>query len=352
MTGLFDDEIRSPRSAPSKRIDPLFGVDEKPVAMSPTMLPPDDLSAPPIAAASLSHPLPTGPLLDLPPSPNREPTPVTGLLPPDALNVPPDAPVAIPASPAASVLQPESMPQPPAARPAVVAPQAAFGEQEEDPLIHQALRHAQERYPDQHAQHQKFLKAQFETLLPLNFDKITAFGENTLSHVQRVLQEVSASSQNFSVLSVAATVQEITTDARDAVRGSATHGLGGLLKRVEHAVRPFDPQAAQNTLMRLYVGVKSIHGRLAGVADLAQETLVSIQIGVVVMSVVSGMAEKTEFAQHTQRRHDLLLTTGQELQLALKQLDQLKSQTEQALMQIEETRTVTLPSLGFLGSIS
>ncbi|MBN6740308.1 hypothetical protein JKG47_07140 [Acidithiobacillus sp. MC6.1] len=165
-------------------------------------------------------------------------------MPPDALNVPPAAPVAIPVSQAASVLQQESLQQPPAARSSVVAPQAAFGEQEEDPLIHQAMRHTQEQYPEQFAQHQKFLKAQFETLLPLNFDKITAFGENTLSHVQRVLQEVSASSQNFSVLSVAATVQDVTTDARNAAQGATAHGLGGLLKRVEHAVRPFDPQVS------------------------------------------------------------------------------------------------------------
>ncbi|MBU2722842.1 hypothetical protein [Acidithiobacillus ferridurans] len=345
MVGLFDDENDSPKLVQSKEIEPLFVAE---MGLPPIALPADDLSSPPIAAAS---PLPILPMDSLPLS-NTEPAQVIGLLPPDALDAPPAVQVVHPVSQAVSVLQPDSLQQPPPARTAVVAPQAAFGEPEEDPLIHQALRHALEQYPEHVAQHQKFLKAQFETVLPVSFDKITAFGETALSHVQTVLQEVSVSSQNFSALSVAAQVQEVTTEARDAANGSAAHGLGGLLKRVEHAVRPFDPQAAQDTLMRLYVGVKNIHGRLSGIADLAQETLISIQMNVVVMSVVSGMAEKTEFAQHAQRRHDLLLTTGQELQLALRQLDQLKSQTEQSLMQIEETRTVTLPSLGFLGAIS
>jgi len=116
-------------------------------------------------------------------------------------------------------------------------------------------------------------------------------------------------------------------------------------------VRHFDPASAQNTLMRLYGGVQSIHGRLAGIGDLAQETLAAIQMDVMVMGVIATMAENTPLAPQVQRRHDLLLTTGQELQLAQKQLEALKKQTESALMQIEEVRTVTLPSLGFLASI-
>ena len=235
-------------------------------------------------------------------------------------------------------------------------PQEVFQEPE-DPLVHKALQHAQEKYPDVFERKKRILKARFETLLPLDFDKISAFSAGTLPHVQVVLREVSESSQNLSALSVSTTIQEITTAARDAAARvnagghSSSHGIGGLLKRVESAVRHFDPGAAQNTLMRLYGGVKSIHSHLGGIGDLAQETLAAIQMDVMVMGVIAYMAENTAFAQQAQRRHDLLLTTGQELQLAQKQLEALKAQTENALMQIEEVRTVTLPSLGFLGAI-
>jgi hypothetical protein len=230
-------------------------------------------------------------------------------------------------------------------------PQEIFHEPE-DPLIHKALQHAHEKYPDVFESKKRVFKARFETLLPLDFDRIGAFGAETLPHVQVVMREVSESSQNFSALSVSAVIQEITTAARDAAGGSFTpHGLGGLLKRVEQSVRHFDPESAQNTLMRLYGGVKSIHSRLVGIGDLAQETLAAIQIDVMVMSVISYMAENTTFSQQAQRRHDMLLTTGQELQLAQKQMEALKTQTENALMQIEEVRTVTLPSLGFLAAI-
>jgi hypothetical protein len=44
---------------------------------------------------------------------------------------------------------------------------------------------------------------------------------------------------------------------------------------------------------------------------------------------------------------ELGLVTGQQLQLGLKQLEALKGQTENSLMQPEEMRTVTLPSLRF-----
>ncbi|MHB1704958.1 MAG: hypothetical protein ACYCSH_02765 [Acidithiobacillus sp.] len=235
-------------------------------------------------------------------------------------------------------------------------PQEVFQEPE-DPLVHKALQHAQEKYPDVFERKKRMLKARFETLLPLDFDKISAFSAGTLPHVQVVLREVSESSQNLSALSVSTTIQEITTAARDAAARvnagghSSSHGIGGLLKRVESAVRHFDPDAAQNTLMRLHGGVKSIHSRLSGIGDLAQETQAAIQTDILVMSVIAYMAENTAFAQQSQRRHDLLLTTGQELKLAQKQLEALKAQTENALMQIEEVRTVTLPSLGFLGAI-
>lgn len=230
-------------------------------------------------------------------------------------------------------------------------PQEIFQEPE-DPLVHKALQHAQEKYPDGFEHRKRMLKARFETLLPLDFDRISAFGAGTLPHVQVVLREVSESSQNLSAISVSTAIQDITTAAREAAGGSSpSHGLGGLLKRVGQSVRHFDPDTAQNTLMRLYGGVKSIHSRLSGIGDLAQETLAAIQMDFMVMGVMAYMAEGTAFTQQTQRRHDLLLTTGQELQLAQKQLEALKAQTENALMQIEEVRAVTLPSLGFLGAI-
>ena len=234
---------------------------------------------------------------------------------------------------------------------AVPQPQELF-EEPEDPLVHKAMRHAQERYPDVFQNRKRVLKARFEALLPLDFDRIGAFGAETMPHVQVVMREVSQSSQNFSALSVSAVIQEITTAARDAAGGSITpHGIAGLLKRVERSVKPFDPESAQNTLMRLYGGVKSIHGRLSSTGDLARETLEAIRTDILVMGVVATMAENTAFSQPAQRRHDLLLTTGQELELAQKQMEALKSQTENALMQIEEVRTVTLPSLGFLAAI-
>jgi hypothetical protein len=262
---------------------------------------------------------------------------------PQIPSAPTPAPTLFPMNDAPAVPQrtPSSAPQ----------PQELFQEPE-DPLVHKALQHAQEQYPDVFESKKRAFKARFETLLPLDFDRVGAFGAETLPHVQVVMREVSESSQNLSALSVSSVIQEITTAARDAAGKSVTpHGLGGLLKRVEQSVRHFDPESAQNTLMRLYGGVQSIHGRLAGIGDLAQETLAAIQMDVMVMGVIATMAENTPLAPQVQRRHDLLLTTGQELQLAQKQLEALKKQTENALMQIEEVRTVTLPSLGFLASI-
>lgn len=309
------------------------------------------------------------PLDGLPTADQRKPCISTTVVAPLSLDELPTAAQAAPKS----VIQPHAGVQPhdgvqpttlahdsvPAPQRTIISapqPQEVFQESE-DPLVHKALQHALEKYPDGFERKKRMLKARFETLLPLDFDRISDFSAGTLPHVQVVLREVSESSRNLSAISVSTVIQEITMAARDAAaRGNAggsapSHGLSGLLKRVEQSVRRFDPDAAQNTLMRLYGGVKSIHSRLSGIGDLAQETMTAIQVDVMVMGVIAYMAEGTAFAQQTQRRHDLLLTTGQELQLAQKQLEALRAQTENALMQIEEVRTVTLPSLGFLGAI-
>ena len=366
MGGLFDDDVAS-----HDQPDALFPVDsqahpaglagcESPaVRGGPTALFADDAvnqSVPPPKSVGCK-PVTALPLDEMPTAIQQKPSSAAAIAAPLPLDDLPTAPQAIPKT----IIQPVTLAPAAATAPqgtvtSTPQPQELFQEPE-DPLVHKALQHAQEKYPDVFERKKRMLKARFETLLPLDFDKISAFSAGTLPHVQVVLREVSESSQNLSALSVSTAIQEITTAARDAAARanagghSSSHGIGGLLKRVESAVRHFDPDAAQNTLMRLHGGVKSIHSRLSGIGDLAQETLAAIQMDVMVMGVIAYMAENTAFGQQAQRRHDLLLTTGQELQLAQKQLEALKAQTENALMQIEEVRTVTLPSLGFLGAI-
>ncbi len=357
MGGLFDDEetggVLSRDRMPADD-GGLFPVSTESHGANTALFPGDATDLQPTGQSTPAQKAPVTalPLNEMSTVDQQKPLTAAAVIEPLPLNDSPTAPQAI----HKPVIQPVtvSLDSPPAPQRAVAStpqPQEIFQEPE-DPLVHKAMQHAQQKYPDGFEQRKRMLKARFESLLPLDFDRISAFSAGNLPHVQVVLREVSESSQNLSALSVSTVIQEITTTARDAAGGSAlSHGLGGLLKRVEQSVRRFDPDAAQNTLMRLHGGVKSIHSRLAGIGDLAQETLVAIQMDVMAMGVIAYMAESTAFAQQSQRRHDLLLTTGQELQLAQKQLEALKAQTENALMQIEEVRTVTLPSLGFLGAI-
>jgi hypothetical protein len=243
----------------------------------------------------------------------------------------------------------------PAAQQSVVKapkPQEVFAS-EENPLVTQALRHAKEQFPDVFEQEHWALKSRFERLFPLDFDRISQYAEKTLRHVPTVMQEVTQASERLSTLSVPAVIQEISEQARAAAGGGTAtgHGLSGLLKKVESRVRPFDAQIASNRLMQLYGGVKNIHGRLSGVQDLAQDVFTQIQTDIRVLSVLKVVSEKTPVETAVVRRHDLLLVTGQQIQLGMKQLEALRGHTENSLMQIEEMRTVTLPSLGFLGAI-
>ena len=283
MGDLFNDEVGG---APvgdkvSAKDGALFPVDTQlqGAAMvhrsSPAALFPKDTAdrftpMPPVQKASVN----ALPLDDMPTVDQQKPFVSTSVSAPLLLN---DSPTALQATPKPVIqlttIAPDAIPAPQRIIVSAPQPQEIFQEPE-DPLVHKALQHAQEKYPDGFEHRKRMLKARFETLLPLDFDRISAFSAGTLPHVQVVLREVSESSQNLSALSVSTAIQEITTAARDVAGGSSvSHGLGGLLKRVEQSVRRFDPDAAQNILMRLYGGVKSIHNRLSGIGDLAQETL-------------------------------------------------------------------------------
>ena len=381
--GLFDGEETSrnpvPRKTAGDRLPTASLFDEEPpTTVTPKAMQPPDLQSADLQSADLqsadlqsadlqsaaqpgsalfdSEPQNTTlePLFGIEPWPEckaniPEPTSVTPVL----LDDTPAVPQRVIAHPPEPVRLDDSAPAAPQSVVKAPEPQEIFAS-EEDPLVTQALRHAKDQFPDIFDQERRTLKSRFESLFPLDFDRISQYAEKTLRHVPTVMQEVTQSSETLSTLSVPAVIQEISAQAQAAAGGGAAPGhggLSGLLKKVESRVRPFDPQVASNRLMQLYGGVKSIHSRLSGVNDLANDVFTQIQTDIRVLSVLKVVSEKTPVETAVQRRHDLLLVTGQQMRLGMKQLEALRGQTENSLMQIEEMRTVTLPSLGFLGAI-
>jgi hypothetical protein len=264
-------------------------------------------------------------------------------------------PVDLPSThpPSAKPVSPPASPPPASLPPA--RPQAVFAVNE-DPIILAGLRHFKEQFPDKYDQNESAMASRLRKLLPMSFDKISAFAENTVGHVGNMVQEVTEATQNIAALSTADTVSGIINEAREAASMQATsggHGLSAasLFKKLESKLRPFDPQAAANTLMRLYGGLKSIHGRVAGISKTAGDLLPGVQLDIMAMSVMEYMAENTSFAPAAQHRHQIVLTLGIQLEMVTKQSVNLLKQTETNMMQLEDVRNVTLPSLGFLVAV-
>jgi hypothetical protein len=249
---------------------------------------------------------------------------------------------------------------PPTSSPPVGSPPArphgAFAV-DDDPTIMAGLRHFKEQFPDKYEMNESAMASRLRKLLPMSFDKISAFAENTVGHVGNMIQEITEATQNSAALSTADTVSGIINEAREACSRQAAsgggHGLSAasLFKKLESKLRPFDPQAAANTLMRLYGGLKSIHSRVAGIAKTAGDLLPGVQLDIMAMSVIEYMAENTSFAPAAQHRHQIVLTLGIQLEMVTKQSSNLLKQTETNMMQLEDVRNVTLPSLGFLVAV-
>ena len=302
---------------------------------------------------SVANPLFEESLPDHPPQIMGTDTVAAPALPPDDLAKAPGGVQAIGASkPTVNPpLPPDHLTDPPNPTASAAVPAPAFGD-DLDPLAGRAWAMLRQRCPQAADSQKLHWKGLLRQIFPLSMDSLQRLGGVGLRHAPHVLQEIGRDTQCFAELSPAQTVQAVAEQAREASGLSRKPGgIGGLLSKVESALNRFDPAAAQGRLIALHSGVRAIAGRMQATRELAQSTLDAIADDLPVMDVLLEIARGSPSETWIVRRQELLLTSAQQMQMALRQIANLEAQCASALQSIDELRTVTLPALGFLQSI-
>lgn len=290
-------------------------------------------------------PHPVAPLFD-PAAPVVEPvfndaTAPAGRLFDDTPTVAPILPVeplaAPPVEPALAVESLKTMPTP--SHPTVVT---AMFDGEDDPIVRQALHHAQQRFPTLALGHGRLLHDRFREIFPLEFKKITGYGETALIAFQATIGSVTETATH--VITVADTVTQIVQEAQAGNDHSS--GLKHLIHTVEHALAPFDAAGAYSRLDYMAADLKTTYDRLLVIAHAASEALNHLKVDGAVLSIAVSMAEKTTFETYLSRRRDTVVIGIERAIKLTEQIAALKTQTEATILQIDEVCNTTLPSLG------
>lgn len=328
---LFSESaIQDQASRPA--VNPLFSSAEEP----PVCNPPGTNHQPLFAEPKPDHP----PVAASSPAPKPEP-----LLPPDPLVAPPKTPVTNTVPPVAAI-----PPEPLTAPPVHQEPKAnaAFGD-DLDPLAGRAWKILQEKYPQATDSQRLHWKGMLRQLFPLTMDTIQQIGGPGLRHAPHVLEEIANDTRRFAELSPAQTIQGIADQAREAAgQGKKSGGLSGLLSKVESAFSHFDATTANGRMIALRAAIHAISGRMQPTKELAQTTLDAITDDLPVLSALLELSKGSPSEAWVVRRQELLLTSAQQMKMAIQQAEHLENQCNSAIQSVDELRTVTLPALGFL----
>lgn len=259
--------------------------------------------------------------------------------------------LAVPPQPVAHSPAPVMPPNPLQGPPKVAAnPAPAFGESL-DPLADRAWKRLLETQPGACASRMVHWKSLLGRLFPLRMKTLGDIGGPGLRHAPRVLNEIAQDTQMFAQMAAAETMWRIAAEAQAAAGHGARKGLSGLLSRVESTLHGFDPAATQARMIAMDAGLQGILGRLGPAQNFAQSTLEAITGDLPVLDVLAELSRGSPSEALVTRHREMLLTSVQQLRMALQQIDNLGNQCNSAIQSLNALRTVTLPALGFLSAI-
>lgn len=317
---------------------PLFVEPDHDSTVSPVLFPEDSPSN------SASQPSPEPTLLFDP----KDPAPVVSPdLEPDALFDPneasPPASAPSPVTSSAPLFNPDNPGESLAPKP-VPQVTAAF-DTPKDPLVEQVLSRILQEYPDRAGQ-ERILRGRMQGFFPLDFDKITDFGESAIHQEQAVVSEGKRSTDLHQSLQVQEQVSRILEEAK-GVQKPAGSILGRLKKEVTSFAAHDGPPQWYATLHRLKGSLKLVSTEIPAIMTTGQECQDALtQYALILKAVVPSILDRP-LNDAAARRLTILLGALQQVQITLKQLDQSRSLIHTEMQQIDETMTITLPALGF-----
>jgi hypothetical protein len=228
--------------------------------------------------------------------------------------------------------------------PVAIAPEPAIAlAAGESPAVAQAMRQGAQKFPDVMREYGYLVRNDLSSLLPVGFQTLSDYGSDTLTRAADLIAQVARLGEDLHELDAENLLRTIVEHA------NSEHGHKSLLDRL--SMHGFDPQAAASQLLAI---AQTIRGRLARadeLADLLSRVHTTLIAQTTAVDLVSDMAELSQLGDAVTRKAKALSTSRQQVDLALRQVDTLRRQAEEWVMRADEIRTLTLPAMGFLGSL-
>ena len=261
----------------------------------------------------------------------------------DASPAPPPAAPAQPrvetARPAAFDVAPLALgddPQPAAAQPSVAMAM------DESPAIAQAMRRGMEKFPGVMGTLAYLVRNDLNEILPVEFQKVSEYGSDTLTRAADLIAQVARLGQDLHEIDA----ENLLTTIVEHANGEHKKSVFGLL-----TAHSFDPQAASSQLAAIAQAIRSKLAHADGLADLLTRVQTTLIAKTTAIDIVSDMAELSQLGDIVTRKATALSASRQQIKLAIQQIGNLRKQAEEWIMRADEIRTLTLPAMGFLGSL-
>ena len=114
---------------------------------------------------------------------------------------------------------------------------------------------------------------------------------------------------------------------------------------------PFDARQAELQIAFVHRALLLRLEQLAAMADAMRRLQATLVVEVTTLAILEDMSDHGAMGEQLARRSLLFTTSLQEVATASSQIESLKAQIQAWTMRCDEVRTITLPALGYTGSL-
>ncbi len=184
-------------------------------------------------------------------------------------------------------------------------------------------------------------------LLPLDFDRLTAFGGATLERAASLIGAVADLNARLHEVDA----ERLISNVVEAARAHAAHRRQTSILGLLGELVPFDARAAERQIAGVHHALLLRLDQLAAVSEAMQRLQATLVVEVTTLAILDDMSDHGTMGEQLARRSMLFTTSLQEVATASSQIESLKKQIQSWTMRCDEVRTITLPELGYTGSL-
>lgn len=214
----------------------------------------------------------------------------------------------------------------------------------EDPGVAQGMERGEKLFPDIMKSTGHAIRNALASVMPLTFESLSNFGMDELARVADLVGQVSTMTDDLHKIDAAEQIRGIVADAERA------NAKPSLLDRVGiHSQFDLEAANAQIDAIRRRLSAELYKIRKASV-DI-ERVMIPLNAAISVTRILADGAGQSELARVIERRASLFASSSAEVDIAKKQLENLRKLAEEGILQCDELKTVTLPAMGFRQSL-